>query len=285
MLETFQKVFWLALAVAMIGSSLEGCAQFREKYMQPSRAAHGPAQAATEDPTSASSPASQVTPSFVGTWQFENALGDDEQMSIFADGRVMFFYLNGHIDDVAMTNGEVRQPEFGPDAMMRFIPGDSSTIVGHIGLYDTSAKARLSGRAKVWRKIDDEPKDQKIIIDQGQPLELTKAPPSPDDTGPLKVPPGMVGTWRLLENPFRSKAQISIFRDGRTILFQQGKSPINYIYVAGEIRSDTGAARLMLFDNITLIVLDYDQTRKISGYASVWRRASTEPQADKMLPE
>lgn len=35
----------------------------------------------------------------VGTWFFKNDVGDDEQMAIFPDGRVVVLYSNGHIDD------------------------------------------------------------------------------------------------------------------------------------------------------------------------------------------
>jgi len=273
---------------------MQGCSALRNRP-QPTPQEKTEAPAESQENKSNSDPATKksgtpaaVPSSLVGTWQFENALGDDEQMSIYPDGRILFFYLNGHVDNGTYINGEVRQPEFGADAMMKLISGGDSTVIGHIGIYNQGGVAQLSGRAKVWSRVNAEPKDQKVIVDKGRPLEPMLSPASPEDLGPLKVPPGMIGTWQLLPNPFSSKAQMSVFRDGRVMLFKPGSAPINYLYVAGEIRSDTGAARLMLFDNITLIVLDYQGdavNRQVSGYASVWRRFSTEAKAEKITPD
>ena len=45
---------------------------------------------------------SKVPAEMVGTWFFDNPHGDEEQMAVFPDGRVVVLYSNGHKDK---TNG------------------------------------------------------------------------------------------------------------------------------------------------------------------------------------
>lgn len=45
------------------------------------------------------------SPGFVGTWFFDNARGDAEQMAVFPDRRVVVLYSNGHIDETRIVHG------------------------------------------------------------------------------------------------------------------------------------------------------------------------------------
>lgn len=84
----------------------------------------------------------------LGTWLFENPFGDDEQMAIFADGRVVVLYSNGHRDETVYVDGALEElGEFGVSEVNTQLRGGTLVQV-------------LEGLsfAKVWRRIDEEPR-------------------------------------------------------------------------------------------------------------------------------
>lgn len=92
-------------------------------------------------------PASE-TDGMVGTWFFNNPMGDDEQMSIFADGRVLVLYSNGHRDDVRMINNTIDVPEFKAQQVHMLLATDGSLL---------QMCDQYQGMAKVWKRIDLSP--------------------------------------------------------------------------------------------------------------------------------
>lgn len=84
----------------------------------------------------------------LGTWLFENPFGDDEQMAIFADGRVVVLYSNGHRDETVYVDGALEElGEFGAsEVTMQLQGGTLIQLLEGVSF------------AKVWRRIDEEPR-------------------------------------------------------------------------------------------------------------------------------
>jgi beta-lactamase regulating signal transducer with metallopeptidase domain len=101
-----------------------------------------------------------LQPPIAGTWRFDNPEGDDEQMSVFIDGRVLIFYSNGHIDESRLQRGEVHVPEYGENRTMRLTQTGRDTILG------TPGPEPAQGLAKIWRRIRTEPLDHCLIFDE-----------------------------------------------------------------------------------------------------------------------
>lgn len=93
--------------------------------------------------------ATAVAPeALVGTWFFDNPEGDDEQMSIWPDGRVTVLYSNGHLDETRLAGGSIVLREYDDlKTSLQRMPDDR--------LVQTSERAR--GLAKVWQRIDPAP--------------------------------------------------------------------------------------------------------------------------------
>jgi hypothetical protein len=126
-------------------------------------------------------PLIMVPGGMIGTWLFENPLGDDEQMSVFTDGRVLTFYSNGHRDAVHLQSGMVNRPEyqggveFGPDH--REIPKGQLETRADGSLLETLSGGTIPvvGLAKIWKMIDLLPRERLMIRlvepKKGSPLE------------------------------------------------------------------------------------------------------------------
>jgi hypothetical protein len=90
---------------------------------------------------------SKVTAEMVGTWFFDNPLGDDEQMAVFPDGRVVALYSNGHKDQTNIVNGFIELAEFD-NAKCRMTIQEDGSLVQYFDSYATS---------KRWNRIAREP--------------------------------------------------------------------------------------------------------------------------------
>ncbi|MBN1974154.1 MAG: M48 family metalloprotease [Sedimentisphaerales bacterium] len=109
------------------------------------------------NPTSNDKPSStksDVTAGMVGTWFFDNPEGDDEQMAIFSDGRIVVLYSNGHKDQSHYENGVIELAEYG-SAEFKLSLQENGAIVQ----YPVSQE---SGMAKIWRRIDTQPHTELI---------------------------------------------------------------------------------------------------------------------------
>ncbi len=82
----------------------------------------------------------------VGTWYFNNPLGDDEQMSIFENGSVIVWYSNGHIDKTWLNDSLIELKEY--NSTVRTTLSDKDTIIQF-------SPSENSGFAKVWKRIDN----------------------------------------------------------------------------------------------------------------------------------
>jgi len=95
----------------------------------------------------ADSDESKVPTEMVGTWFFDNPRGDDEQMAIFPDGRVVVLYSNGHRDQTNIVDGSIELAEFN-NAKCRMTIQEDGSLVQYFDLYANS---------KRWNRIAPEP--------------------------------------------------------------------------------------------------------------------------------
>ncbi|MBN2477271.1 MAG: M48 family metalloprotease, partial [Pirellulales bacterium] len=114
-------------------------------------------------------PIEAVPPGMVGTWFFENPMGDDEQMAVFPDGRIVVLYSNGHRDETRYADGAIDLAEYGNlKARLMLLP-DGRTLqtgTGH------------SGIAKLWQRIDAAPKTEllRLLIEAPAATQPTTHP-------------------------------------------------------------------------------------------------------------
>lgn len=91
---------------------------------------------------------SNVPAGMVGTWFFDNPHGDNEQMAVFADGRIVALYSNGHRDETTIVNGTIELAEFDNVKCTMTVREDGS-LVQYFNLFGTS---------KLWKRIAPEPR-------------------------------------------------------------------------------------------------------------------------------
>ncbi len=101
-----------------------------------------------------------------GTWWFDNSEGDDEQMAINNEGRVVVLYSNGHRDSATLRDGTMKLAEYN-GAMARFRLEDGA-ILQEVTSADTGQKG-----LKRWTRIDSRPRYEPL-----RPLSGEKAPQS-----------------------------------------------------------------------------------------------------------
>ena len=95
-----------------------------------------------------------VTPSkappeeMIGTWLFDNPHGDNEQMAIFANGRVVVLYSNGHKDETLYVDGALEQLDEYNASKAKVSIADDGALIQHFW---------GSSLAKIWRRIDETP--------------------------------------------------------------------------------------------------------------------------------
>jgi beta-lactamase regulating signal transducer with metallopeptidase domain len=92
-----------------------------------------------------------MAPNLTGTWWFDNAAGDDEQMAIDNEGRVVVLYSNGHRDSATLRDGTMELAEYG-GATAHFRMEDG-IIIQELTLAGTDQKA-----LKRWTRIDPQPR-------------------------------------------------------------------------------------------------------------------------------
>ena len=91
---------------------------------------------------------SKVPAQMVGTWFFDNPHGDEEQMAVFPDGRVVVLYSNGHKDKTSIVNGCIELAEY-KNAKCRMAIREDGTLVQYFGKSESNGKR--------WRRIALEP--------------------------------------------------------------------------------------------------------------------------------
>ena len=97
----------------------------------------------------ADSDESKVPAEMVGLWFFNNPVGDDEQMAIFPDGRVVVLYSNGHADQTNIVDGSIELAEFN-NAKCRMTIQEDGSLAQYFG-------SDLSGSGKRWNRIAPKP--------------------------------------------------------------------------------------------------------------------------------
>jgi len=104
----------------------------------------------------------EIPAGMVGTWFFNNPMGDEEQMAIFPDGRVVVLYSNGHIDQTPYENGFIELAEYD-NARFKIANLENGTLIQH-------PDTETGGLAKRWQRIDSQPHTEllKPLTDKDQ---------------------------------------------------------------------------------------------------------------------
>jgi len=114
---------------------------------------------------------SKMPAGMVGTWFFENPEGDDEQMSVFPDGRVVGLYSNGHRDETRYTNGFIELAEYNNAKYKMTLEADGTLVQ-----YFDSGGSLLIG--KRWKRIDPQPSNNLLRVltgpNSGKPVTQVK---------------------------------------------------------------------------------------------------------------
>jgi beta-lactamase regulating signal transducer with metallopeptidase domain len=105
-------------------------------------------------------PPGTMPPGMVGTWFFDNPEGDDEQMAVFPDGRVVVLYSNGHKDETRIVDGTITLAEYN-NARVTMARADDGTLI--------QTSDAWNGFAKRWRRIDPIPRTELLRPLSGPP--------------------------------------------------------------------------------------------------------------------
>jgi len=92
-----------------------------------------------------------VPSAMVGTWFFDNPAGDNEQMAIFDDGRVVVLYSNGHSDETYYENGFISLAEYD-NVKVKMTVGENNKLLQYA---DDNESFQI---VKKWMRIDSEPR-------------------------------------------------------------------------------------------------------------------------------
>jgi len=103
---------------------------------------------------------SKVPAKMVGTWFFDNPRGDEEQMAIFPDGRVVVLYSNGHKDQTDIVNGSIELAEYN-NAKCRMAVRDNGILIQYFGRSESSGKQ--------WKRISPVPHTNLLRSLSGSP--------------------------------------------------------------------------------------------------------------------
>ncbi|MFA5864038.1 MAG: M56 family metallopeptidase [Phycisphaerae bacterium] len=87
----------------------------------------------------------------VGTWSSDRFMGGTEQMSIFPDGRVAFFWSNGHRDETRYEDGKIYLKEY--ECTVKTVLVDDRIVQ----ITSDEPNSPDSSLAKVWIRIADQP--------------------------------------------------------------------------------------------------------------------------------
>ncbi len=230
-------------------------------------------------------PGADIAAALVGGWQFDAQAGSPEQMAIFKDGHVVFFYPSGNVDDTRLIRDEVRQPEYGPDMVMKLISVNNEMIVGQIGTLDSTANAVYSSRAKIWRRISAEPMTERMGEGAATAGRSPQATPRNERPSMAKTPRDLVGHWQALQGKPGEEDQLALFEDGRVLYYKAASQQvIDSHYVGGVFRIENWLMTAIPYGSgaSNVITLSFDQNGQISGIALVWRRLSDQPKTERM---
>lgn len=112
-------------------------------------------QKAAERDVENASTASKLSPNMVGTWFFDNPHGDEEQMAIFPDGKVVVLYSNGHKDEVYYKEGFIELPEYDNTRFKLSIDKEGTLL--QIGREADKGQSIQIEVTKRWKRIHNEP--------------------------------------------------------------------------------------------------------------------------------
>ncbi len=105
----------------------------------------------------------EVPTKMVGTWFFDNPHGDEEQMAIFPDGRVVVLYSNGHKDQTRIVNGFLVLAEYN-NAKCRMTVQEDDILVQYF--------SRSKSNGKRWRRISPVPQTHLLRSLTGSPEKI-----------------------------------------------------------------------------------------------------------------
>jgi beta-lactamase regulating signal transducer with metallopeptidase domain len=108
---------------------------------------------------------SKVPAKMVGTWFFDNPKGDEEQMAVFPDGRVVVLYSNGHKDKTNIVDGSIELAEYN-NAKCRMAVREDGILVQYFGRSESSGKR--------WRRISPVPHTDLLRSLSGSPEDKWK---------------------------------------------------------------------------------------------------------------
>jgi hypothetical protein len=94
---------------------------------------------------------SELPVGMVGTWFFDNTQGDDEQMAVFPDSRIVVLYSNGHKDQTRYVDGFVELAEYNNIRCKMTLQEDGTLL--H---YLDDGGSMVFG--KRWKRIDTQPR-------------------------------------------------------------------------------------------------------------------------------
>jgi hypothetical protein len=97
------------------------------------------------------SPENTVPQEMVGTWFFDNPGGDNEQMAVFPDSRVVVLYSNGHRDETRYLDGFIQLAEYD-NARYKISVDKGGTLIQS---FDSGGSLLISKR---WERIDPQPR-------------------------------------------------------------------------------------------------------------------------------
>jgi beta-lactamase regulating signal transducer with metallopeptidase domain len=129
--------------------------------------------------------ATNITAEMAGTWFFDNPMGDDEQMAIFPDGKVVVLYSNGHKDQTNYDKGIIELAEYSNNKYKLSLQENGTLIQ-----YPVSQESSL---AKIWRRIDTQPKTELIKSPKGDENK-TETSVVNNESSASKLP-SLVGYW------------------------------------------------------------------------------------------
>ncbi len=89
-----------------------------------------------------------------GTWFFDNPHGDDEQMTIYPDGKVVVWYSNGHKDETYCKDGFIQLPEYDNRRFKLTMDKNGEILKTGNSVEGQSIEMIVT---KKWKRIHDNP--------------------------------------------------------------------------------------------------------------------------------
>ena len=92
-----------------------------------------------------------------GTWYFDNPRGDNEQMAVYPDGKVVVWYSNGHIDRTDIKDGAIELGEY--DDHQFKLTMDKDGLLLQTGKFHEGSTIEILSTKK-WQRIHDLPQSE-----------------------------------------------------------------------------------------------------------------------------